>query len=799
MTRRHGIIALLALGLIAALPIEARAQETTNAKVEQLLGRMDAGRVDQIWAGVAELEKLGAVAIADIAKGLERGPGAKLGTAKALLVMEGGDVYRAACVRTLKGLILSKESRDIRVMASDLLNSHGGKADLRSMRGKVASIDDPYVKICILKGLRSWGRRELKKFLESDDIALKSEAALALAEMGNVESAKSILDNLKFEPTERGRRARLYLEQERMLERLRVYGGLESKDEILKLQKATIARLETELKKAQVDAKKNVERTAPVKKSEQFGHALGLLEEILQKVQAYYVDEKKIDEKRLADLAAKGLMESLDPFSSYMNEQDTKKFKESIRQRYAGIGAVVQTDPRTRYLTIVRPIYGGPAFKAGLRTLDQIIEVEGHSTKDKTVQDMVKILKGKQGSEVSLLVKRFLGAKEKPEIIPITRGSISLPSVSYDLLPGGIGYLQLSQFGYDAVAEVTTAVNDLERRGMTGLIFDLRGNPGGLLTAAVQISEMFLPKDKLLVYQQGRKGTRVGRRKEFRSRMNSRYPNFPMVIMIDEGSASASEIVSGCLKVHKRATLVGQRSFGKGSVQQLYDMRKTKGQSMLRLTIAYYYLPDGTLIHRDRAPRAWRFREALNQEIRRWQQDGLITPKQTEQLLEKYKPTPGGVAPDISVKRDEFTKEERIQLGELEQSMLVENYIKTNYKANQKIFHRLAVYDGEKVEGYPGFEELLKVIKEKVHNGLTKDQVRVYLRQTVRRFVQDDLGKNFPTDFQGDLQLERGIYQIVTKLGAKAGEVPEYQILMARIKKKIAEQKAAKKKDSKDF
>jgi carboxyl-terminal processing protease len=796
MTIRRTLIVLLSFGFCLSSPFAVQAQDDTSAKVEQLLGRLDAGRADQIWPGVSELERLGPSAVAAISKGLERGASARLGTAKALLVMDGGDVYRAACLRVLKSLVTSKESREIRVMAADLLNAHGGKSDLRSMRSKVKTIDDAHVKIAVLKGLRSWGRRELKKFLSSDDGSLRAESALALASMGNIDAAKGVLSRLKFEPTDRGRQARLYLDQEHMLERLSSTGGLEKKDELLKFHKATILRLETQLKKAQSDAKKQTSRKVGDNRPAQFGHALGLLEEILQKVQAYYVNEDKVKEKDLANLAAKGLMESLDPFSSYMTEEETKKFKESIRQRYAGIGAVVQTDPRTGFLTIVRPIYGGPAFRAGLRTLDQVIEVEGLSTKGKTVQDLVTVLKGKIGTEVAIKVKRFLNPKAELENLSIVRRSISLPSVSYDLLPGNVGYLQLSQFGYDAVAEVTAALNDLERRGMIGLILDLRGNPGGLLTAAVEIAELFLPKDKLIVYQQGRKGTRVGRRKEFRSRKNSPYPNFPMVVMIDESSASASEIVSGTLKVHKRAQIVGQRSFGKGSVQQLYNIRKTKGESMLRLTIAYYYLPDGNCIHRKRAPRAWRFREALNLEIRRWQRDGLISIKQAEQLLDKYKATPGGVAPDIYVKRDAFTKEVQLKLGELERMMIIEKYIQKNYLKHQKLFHKLAFFDGEITEPYPEFEALMLEVKK---TGLTKEQVRVYLRQTVRRFVQDDLGRNFPSDFQGDRQLERGIYQIMSKLGLKAGDVREYRPLAKRCKKKIAEEKEAKEKNSKDF
>lgn len=788
---KHAHLALfLALGLL--LPAVATAQDdttSTGAKVDSLLGRIENSGLERMWDSVAKLEKLGPAAVVDIAKGLGEDKPAvvRLGASKALLVMEGGEVYRPKALGGLKDLLFSKETREVRVMAAELLLSYGGKSDLRALRKTSSRIDDPYVKIAVLKGLRSFGRRALKAFLDSDDAGLRAEAALALGAMGNVEAAKPVLDQLKTEPTDRGRRARMLLEQERMLERLKVYGGLEKKEEILKLQKAQIDRLERELVQARIDAKKAADAGAegkPAASSSKYSKNLKLLEELLGYVENFYVDGEKTASKGLVDEAAKGMIQSLDPFSSYMTEAETKAFQESIRQSYAGIGAVVQSDPRTGYLTIVKPIYGGPAFEAGLRTLDQVTEVEGISTKGKTVRDLVKVLKGKQGTEVAIKVKHFLDKEQTEKPLAITRDFISLPSVSYTMLPGKIGYVQLSQFGYKATVEVKSAVDALQKDGMIGLILDLRGNPGGLLSAAVQISEMFLPKDKLIVYQQGRKGTRVGRRKEFRSRRDSPWPNFPLVVMINEDSASASEIVSGALKVHGRATLIGRRSFGKGSVQQLYDVKSTEGKSNLRLTIAYYYLPDGTCIHRERSARVWRFRDALHSEIDEWKEQGLISAKQALELHDRYKPTPGGVEPHVDIDRDVLDREVRIKLAELQQSMVVERYVQRHYVDDRETFQKLAVFDNEDPQNYPHFDEIMKEVK----NGLTPEQVRIYVRETVRRFVQDDLGRTLPSDFQGDRQLERSIYEVLKRNNVDPATITEYGPLAGRADEMLADE-----------
>ena len=626
--------------LAGGLAVRAQDDTETRAKVNAVFRSIEGGRLEQIWDSVAKLEDMGLAATDAIADGLKEGPKVRLGTAKALLSVEGTEAFRPQAIRALKDLIFSKEQRQLRIMSAELLIQHGGKSDMRSLRKKSRDIADPYVKIAVLKGLRSYGRRELKKFLESDDPTLRAEAALALAESGNVEAAKRVLDKLKLEPTERGQRARMYLLQDRLLERVGKYKAAEDSNEIIQSQNDKIRYLEKQLAEARVKARRGPVEGEGEKKAleSKFLGDLNLLDEIMHKIELYYVDDKKTKAEDLVESALRGMTEDLDPFSSYMPEEETKAFEESLQQEYAGIGAILHADPETGHLVTAQPIYNGPAYQAGLRTLDRIVEIEGQSTKGRDFQDLVKVLKGKPKTKVTIGVKRFLGDGETIEPITITRRRVKLPSVRYDLLPGGIGYVTLAHFGFETVRELLNAIQELDRRGMNGLVLDLRGNPGGLLDAAVAVCDMFLPAGKVVVYQQGRKESPEGKRKEHRTKHPQLLGNFPLTILINEESASASEIVSGALKVHKRATIVGQRSFGKGSVQKLFDVDSTDKKSRLRLTIAYYYLPDGTLIHRERSTRDMRIRGVLNNLIGGWEQSGIINAHQAEVLRDMYKP-----------------------------------------------------------------------------------------------------------------------------------------------------------------
>jgi carboxyl-terminal processing protease len=572
-------------------------------------------------------------------------------------------------------------------------------------------------------------------------------------------------------------RAASLLEQAALMEAAERTGGLSAKDDVVKFKDKKIEELNEKIRQMEAEAAKGGGGMPP---------GMPLLKEIEDKIGKYYVDEKKASINQLTEDAAKGMVDALDPFSSYMSEKETTSFQESMRQEYAGIGAVVQINAKTGFLNIVRPIYGGPAYKAGLRTLDQIVEVEGQPTNNKklfaTVNDLVAKLKGRRHTKVKIKVKHFLdGPDAAPVDLEIKRDFIMLQSVRYDMLPGKIGYLQLESFGAKASEEIESALTELEKQGMRALVFDLRGNPGGYLNQAVEICSKFLAKGKLVVYQQGREGTEIGKRKDFHVSGDEQHPDYPLVILIDENAASASEIVSGALQVHKRADLVGHQTFGKGSVQQIFPVNATDGKAALRLTIAYYYLPDGRCIHRPRKPQQWRYQELIRSEIERWKMEGNISDAQAKILLDQYKQKPGGVVPDFDVKIDVLSADVLKKMALIADAGKFDEYIQKHWKKDTKTFLELVESDAFDHARYPGFDEWYADLK----TDLSKDDVRKFLRVRVRMFAQDELAKILPSDFQEDNQLDAAVWVAYQKLGEDVGKVKGLEFIAKKFPKGI--------------
>jgi carboxyl-terminal processing protease len=790
MNRTHlkRLAAVVGLAALVALPLQAQ-EGSPSEQVDDLVNRMNQTQGEAVWNLALEAEALGGAAAHDLGRAVEQARGAtRVALAKALLVMEGADAQHGQAIQALRDVIRGENDRQLRVRAAQLLGKHGRRSDVRPLERHLDGITDPIVKVHTLKVLRLRGRSRkaegaLKEFLESDDFGVRGEAALALAEIGNVEVARDVLTKLKDEPTERGQRAAAILEIEDLLAQVERYGALEDSDEILQQRNETIKSLQAEVEKLKEVARSGVGgEGASVEGGE-------LFQELFDLIRSGYVDEDKTDMKDLVDDAASGIADSLDPFSSYMNKETLERFDQDLQQRYGGIGAVVQIDRKTGYLTITRPIYGNPADKAGLRTLDKIIEVEGQPTKGKTVSDLVKVLKGKPGTPVNMKVIPFLGPQEEKPV-QVVRQQIMLRSVRYDMLPGDMGYIQLAQFGAFATQEVEMALAALEQRGMRGLIFDLRGNPGGLLSAAVEIADKFLDDDQLVVYSMGR-GPRYGVRQEdggpavqHRRKLQEKHPDYPVVILIDENAASASEIVSGALQAHGRAELVGIQTFGKGSVQNIFKLDSMEGKAALRMTIAYYYLPDGRCIHRPRDVESWRFGQQMRMEIERWRRDGQLNDQQADELLEQYKPAPGGVQPDYKVEQPDIPMEKQRAFGQIYDQQLLEQYVQRLWLANTDAFHKLSLSDGFDPSAYPEFDALWAQVQE----GLTqesraqidKNDVRMLLRNTVRRFTQDDLERELTSDYQEDRQLQAAIMIMAERTEQKLADVPELSFIPER-------------------
>ncbi len=313
---------------------------------------------------------------------------------------------------------------------------------------------------------------------------------------------------------------------------------------------------------------------------------LRLFTEALTIIKNSYVEE--VDTKDLIYGALKGMLRTLDPHSAFMPPDEYKEMQIDTRGEFGGLG--IQIGIKKGMLTVIAPIEDTPAWKAGLKAGDKIIKVDGESTRDMTLFEAVKKMRGPRGTEVTITIMRE-GWKE-PRDFTITRDIIKIKSVKYRVVDDGIGYVKINQFQERTASELESALKSLKEKEVDSLVLDLRNNPGGLLTSAVDVTEQFLPPDRLVVYIKGRTGDKT----EYKTKGNRPYYDMPMIVLVNHGSASASEIVAGALKDWKRAVLLGVKTFGKGSVQSVIQL---SGGSGLRLTTAKYYTPKGISIQNE--------------------------------------------------------------------------------------------------------------------------------------------------------------------------------------------------------
>lgn len=332
---------------------------------------------------------------------------------------------------------------------------------------------------------------------------------------------------------------------------------------------------------------------------------LDLLVDVRHELLREFVDVP--DEKKMAEAAVRAMVSSLgDPYTVYLAPEELAGFDKAVRGTFSGIGAEI--DIHEKRLRIVTPLEGSPAWKAGVHAGDIVIEIDGKDTEGITTADAISQLTGKEGTPVTIKVRHLNG---KEATITITRARIKVPTVkgvsknddnSWDFMldrTNKIGYIRLTQFTDQSIKKLQAAMTKLSADGMKGLVLDLRFNPGGLLNSAVKVSDMFLDGGKTIVSVRGRSA----RDRSFSSTPNTPFKDLPLVVMINGSSASASEIVSGALKDNERARIIGTRSFGKGSVQQVKMLES--GLGALKITNALYYLPSGRNIHRKDDSKTW--------------------------------------------------------------------------------------------------------------------------------------------------------------------------------------------------
>jgi len=321
----------------------------------------------------------------------------------------------------------------------------------------------------------------------------------------------------------------------------------------------------------------------------------GLFVDAVEKVEINYV--RPVSRRELLETALEGMLQNLDPHSSYINTSEMRQFRRQIEGRFGGIGIQVEVDSEFGHLRVIAPMVGTPAYVAGVLAGDLIVEIDGQSTEGMSPDKAVEVLTGRPGTDVKLSVVHE--GSEDPETISITRAIIDIPSVlgdrrkpddRWELMVDRdkkIGYVRVAAFNEHTTDELKKALDQLKDEGGKGLIMDLRDDPGGLLSAAVEVSDMFLEKGEIV----STKGRNILPRK-YEAQTGGPFEELPLVVLINQNSASAAEIVAAALQDHKRAAIVGQRSYGKGSVQNIIDL---DGGSVLKLTVASYYRPSARI------------------------------------------------------------------------------------------------------------------------------------------------------------------------------------------------------------
>ncbi len=329
---------------------------------------------------------------------------------------------------------------------------------------------------------------------------------------------------------------------------------------------------------------KDKETKPKTSRSDLYGQ-LELFADAVSLIRSDYVDE--VDSKKLIYGAMKGMLSNLDDYSSFMEPDEFEEIRSETKGEFGGVG--IEISLKDGILTVVTPIIGTPAEAAGIKPGDKVVKIDGKITRSITLSDAVKKMRGRPGTKVTLTIWR--DKDQKILDVPITRAIIKIRSIKKaELIDGKIGYIKLVEFQEKGVRELDESLKKLEAQGMDSLIFDLRYNPGGLLDGAVDVAERFLAKDKVIVSIKARV---PGQNTVFKSSGKFTRRGYPVIVLVNDGSASASEIVAGAIQDNKRGLILGTKTYGKASVQTVMPL---KDGSALRLTTASYLTPSGELI-----------------------------------------------------------------------------------------------------------------------------------------------------------------------------------------------------------
>lgn len=488
-------------------------------------------------------------------------------------------------------------------------------------------------------------------------------------------------------------------------------------------------------------------------KSFEISKHLNIYASLFRDVNMFYVDE--VNPGDLVTTSIKAMLKSLDPYTVYYPESEMEDVKLMTTGEYAGIGSVISK--KGENIIIREPYKNSPAAKAGLFPGDIILGIDGNSVKGKDIEDVSALLKGQPGKEITIKVQREFEAKplEKKAI----REKIQLPSVPYSgMATDSVGYIYLTSFTDKSAADVRTALIDLKNKGAKSMILDLRGNSGGLLDQAVEIVNFFVPKNSKVV---STKGKVKQWDKEYTATKNPILPDMPLAVLIDRGSASASEIVSGALQDLDRAVLIGERSFGKGLVQNVRDLAYN---TKLKVTTAKYYIPSGRCI------------QALDYSHRNPDgsvgkiPDSLITEYTTKAGRKVY--DGGGITPDIKIEPEEFARiTQELVLQDITFDF-VNNYALrypeiapvNSFKISEELYKEFKNYLKEKKFSYETasqqlLEKLIEIAKEEKYYDGSKEDIEKLQKEFAHSIDRDmDLFKEEIISFLTEQFIQRYYY-----------------------------------------
>lgn len=408
---------------------------------------------------------------------------------------------------------------------------------------------------------------------------------------------------------------------------------------------------------------------------------LGVFTQVLTFINDNYVEE--VDGEKMIDGAIVGMLQKLDPHSTYLDADRFKRMQERNRGTYYGIG--ISFELVNGFITVISPIEGSPSHKLGLRAGDVIVKIDNESAKGITQEEVYDKLRGERGTTVHVSIQR----EGEPELLEfdIVRDEIPIFSVPYSfMLDPEVGYIRMIRFSATTSDELEAAVDKLRAQGMQKLVFDLRGNSGGYLNEAIEVVDKFLPGTKKIVYTRGRLPDSS---EDYFTTGRGQHTRFPIVVMVDHGSASASEIVSGALQDWDRALIVGETTFGKGLVQRQYRL---KNGAALLLTVARYYTPSGRLIQRDYTDRDKYIEEDVETIEEEMESDSALAARPEFMTAQKRLVYGGGgITPDIRIKKKYLLSKLEQQLGQKRAFFDYANhYVVDKKMSNQSFetFHR---------------------------------------------------------------------------------------------------------------